>query len=218
MNARSQIFELTVEGRQIEEAVLSIFHTILFHRTVGKFNYKREGSYTIGTVGMSDVDCDFIDFTYIRCDSNELDVSLKRQVSAFKDALRTSDGPRNGLISLEFYQKRKGRWPFGMECVPWEIWTLKLSIVTLTNEHQRQICREKVGEALGEKIMCIAESMNKPDYVPKMPNQSELSKVFDIGLAQVQPYLHRINFQTAEVSSPSMSSTMKKLILDTFSY
>lgn len=32
MNARSHIFELTVETWQVEEALLSIFHPILFHR------------------------------------------------------------------------------------------------------------------------------------------------------------------------------------------
>jgi autophagy-related protein 101 len=37
MNARSQTFELTMEGRQIDEAVASIFHTVLFHRSLGKF-------------------------------------------------------------------------------------------------------------------------------------------------------------------------------------
>jgi hypothetical protein len=56
----------TVEGRQVDEAVASIFHTVLFHRSLGKFRYKQEGSYSVGTVGYEDVDCDFIDFTYVR--------------------------------------------------------------------------------------------------------------------------------------------------------
>ena len=30
-----------------------------------QFHYKQEGSYSIGTVGMVDVDCDFVDFTYV---------------------------------------------------------------------------------------------------------------------------------------------------------
>ena len=36
MNARSQTFEFAVEGRQIDEVVSCMFHTILFHRCVGK--------------------------------------------------------------------------------------------------------------------------------------------------------------------------------------
>ena len=30
-----------------------------------KFHYKQEGTYSIGTVGVEDVDCDFVDFTYV---------------------------------------------------------------------------------------------------------------------------------------------------------
>lgn len=36
MNARSQTFEFAVEGRQIDEVASCMFHTILFHRCVGK--------------------------------------------------------------------------------------------------------------------------------------------------------------------------------------
>lgn len=49
----------------MDEAVASIFHSVLFHRTLGKFCYKEEGNYSVGTVGYYDVDCDFIDFTYV---------------------------------------------------------------------------------------------------------------------------------------------------------
>lgn len=54
-----------LEGRQVEEAVTSLFHTLLFHRTLGKFHYKQEGNYCVGTVGFEDVECDFIDLTYV---------------------------------------------------------------------------------------------------------------------------------------------------------
>lgn len=54
-----------LEGRQVEEAVSSLFHTLLFHRTLGKFHYKQEGNYCVGTVGYEDADCDFVDLTYV---------------------------------------------------------------------------------------------------------------------------------------------------------
>lgn len=54
-----------VEGRQVDEAVLSLFHTLLFHRSTGKFHYKNNDTYAVGTIGFQDVDCDFIDFTYV---------------------------------------------------------------------------------------------------------------------------------------------------------
>ena len=55
------------ELRQAEEITAALFHTLLFHRSLGKFHYKQEGSYSVGTVGFKDVDCDFIDVTYVRC-------------------------------------------------------------------------------------------------------------------------------------------------------
>ena len=79
MNARSQVFEIAVEARQVEEAIaryflnilkvpqlfefifiFSIFHTVLFHRSFGKFTYQDDSSYIIGTIGYEDVDCDYI--------------------------------------------------------------------------------------------------------------------------------------------------------------
>ncbi|XP_071850972.1 autophagy-related protein 101-like [Apostichopus japonicus] len=102
MNARSQVFELTVESKQLEEVVNSIFHTILFHRTTGKIHYKQEGAFVIGTVCVVETDCDFVDMTYVRCNSPTLDKNLRREVSAFKDALRSTDvnaGLQSGQIN-----------------------------------------------------------------------------------------------------------------------
>ena len=45
---------------------------------------------------------------------------------------------------------------------------------------------------LGEKVMYIAETLNKHEYVPKMPNQSELDLVFDTSFSDVQPYLYKV--------------------------
>lgn len=113
MNARTETFELTVEGQQIEEAVASIFHTLLLHRTLGKFHYQAEGSYSIGTVGTEDIECNFIDLTYVRVNSSELSRTLDTQISAFKDFLRNEVEKQKagGYVCLEFYQKHKRQWP-----------------------------------------------------------------------------------------------------------
>ncbi|XP_074660285.1 autophagy-related protein 101-like [Tubulanus polymorphus] len=214
MNARTQVFELSVEGRQIEEVISSIFHTIVFHRTLGKFHYKQEGSYSIGTVGVIDVDCDFVDFTYVRTASCELNETIQREIQTFRDTLRNGESGC-GQISLEFYQKKRARWPFPAECIPWEVWTIRLEVIQLINEHERQICREKVGEILGEKITYIAEAMNRHEYVPKMPNQSELDLVFENAFSDVQPYLFKISHQTTGPQSLSVGTTMRKFIKDT---
>lgn len=219
MNARSQIFELTMEGRQVDEAVASIFHTVLFHRTLGKFVYSGEDSYSVGTVGYTDVDCDFIDLTYVCCTSRRLDQTLKREISGFSELLRGNEGGTGaGQISLEFFQRKKGRWLFQSECIPWEVWTIRLELISLDNEDQRQVCREKVGELLTDKIFYITEVMNRHEYLPKMPSQSELELIFDTSYRDVQPYLFKMHYSISGPSTgSSVGTTMKKLIKETLS-
>merc|ERR1712071_309587 len=108
------------------------------------------------------------------------DKLVHREASAFSECLRsreieTQGQARSGHISLTFYQIKKGR--LFSESIPWEVWNLSMEIVSLASEIDRQLYRERVGELLAEKIMYIAESMNRPSYVPKMPNQPELFKI-----------------------------------------
>lgn len=215
MNARGHVFELSVEGRQVDEVVQSLFHSLILHRTLGKFHYKQEGSYSIGTLGFVDEDCDFIDFTYVRVASDVLYKNVKREVTVFSESLSGNTSAVSGQISLEFYQRKRARWPFPAECIPWEVWTIKLDIISLSNEHQRQICREKLGELLAEKTLYIADIMNRHEYVPKMPSQSEVDLIFDTTYVDVQPYLHRISHQINGPSSSSVSTTMRKFLKDT---
>lgn len=215
MNARGHVFELSVEGRQVDEVVQSLFHSLILHRTLGKFHYKQEGSYSIGTLGFVDEDCDFIDFTYVRVASDVLYKNVKREVTVFSESLSGNTAAVSGQISLEFYQRKRARWPFPAECIPWEVWTIKLDIISLSNEHQRQICREKLGELLAEKTLYIADIMNRHEYVPKMPSQSEVDLIFDTTYVDVQPYLHRISHQINGPSSSSVSTTMRKFLKDT---
>ncbi len=51
-----------------------------------------------------------------------------------------------------------------------------------------------MSEQLGEKIMYIADNMNRHEYIPKMPNQSDLDLVFDTTFVDVQPYLFKVRF------------------------
>uniref|UniRef100_A0A0K8TQ73 Autophagy-related protein 101 n=1 Tax=Tabanus bromius TaxID=304241 RepID=A0A0K8TQ73_TABBR len=217
MNARSQVFDLTMEGRQVDEAVASIFHTVLFHRSLGKFMYTGDAAYSVGSVGYTDVDCNFIDFTYVCCTSQSLDRTLKQAISGFSEKLRSNDSSGTGQISLEFFQKKKNRWPFQPECIPWEVWTVRLDLIELHNEDERQICREKVSEMLTDKILYITEVMNRHDYVPKMPSQSELDLIFDTSYPDVQPYLFKFDFSTSGTTGHSVGNTMKKIIKETLS-
>lgn len=215
MNARAHVFELSVEGRQVDEVVQSLFHSLILQRTLGKFHYKQEGSYSIGTLGFVDEDCDFIDFTYVRVASDVLNRNVRKEVTVFSESLTGGTASASGQISLEFYQRKRARWPFPAECIPWEVWTIKLDIITLNNEHERQIFREKLAELLAEKTLYIADIMNRHEYVPKMPNHSELDLIFDTTYIDVQPYLHRISHQINGPASSSVSTTMRKFLKDT---
>lgn len=52
--------------------------------------------------------------------------------------MRGNDGPGSGQISLEFFQKKKNRWPFQPERIPWEVWTVRLELIKLNNEHGKE--------------------------------------------------------------------------------
>jgi Autophagy-related protein 101 len=43
-------------------------------------------------LGYMDVDCDFIDFTYVCCTSQSLDRTIKREISTFSEQLQSNEG------------------------------------------------------------------------------------------------------------------------------
>jgi autophagy-related protein 101 len=217
MNSRSHLFDIAVEASQVEEAIASIFHTVLFHRSFGKFTYQDDSSYIIGTIGYEDVDCDYIGgYTYVRAQSPGLDRTLRQELAAFSNDLRRNSGTDRGTgqVSLEFYQRKK-RWLVQAEDIPWEVWTVRCELVHLGNEHERLRLQEKVGEMLSEKVLFIAEEMNKHGFVPKMPSQADLELIFDTSYQDVQPYLFKISHATSMPTSPSMGTAVRRLIRDT---
>ena len=126
-----------------------------------------------------------------------------------------SNVSRSGQVSLEFYQKRPARWPFTPDNIPWEVWTIRTDLLHLTAETDRQHWQEHVGEMLSDKVMYIAEVMNRHDFVPKMPTQGDIELVFDTSFADVQPYLFKISYSTSGPNSPSVSTAVRKLFKDT---
>lgn len=87
MNARKNNLQLTVESRQIKDAICVAFHTILLNRTQGKYNYTSETNYKLGSIGFEESDCDQIDFTYIRVNSPTLVADVNLKISEFTDTL-----------------------------------------------------------------------------------------------------------------------------------
>lgn len=61
--------------------------------------------------------------------------------------------------------------------------------------------REYLGELVGDKVVLIAEVMNRQQYLPKIPAQSEVDLIFDTSYPDIQPYLFRVSFavQTTRV-------------------
>lgn len=133
-----------MEGRQVEEAMLAVLHTVLLHRSTGKFHYKKEGTYSIGTVGIQDVDCDFIDFTYVRVSSDELDRALRKVVGEFKVGVC---GPANGRWTWNMY--------FFTLAVCWTGWPFQRAESFLQGS-KGQMCQVLWGEVgsvcLGEHV------------------------------------------------------------------
>lgn len=225
MNANSYNIDIVVECGQVEETVKSLFHTILLHRTTGKFHYKHEGTYSIGTVGTEDIDCDYIDFTYVRVASETMSKIVAEHAALFCEQLQKNAGVdcAMGTITLEFYQKRRSRWPFNDESVPWEMWNLHITERMLQSEAERTIARETAGARLCEKVTSIVEAVGRYDFVPKMPTQSDLLLVFETSMPDVQPYLFKIrhNFgdvgytNTPDSKASNVGFTVRRLFRDT---
>ena len=118
---------------------------------------------------------------------------------------------------MEFFQRKRTRWPFPPENIPWEVWTVRLEIISLANETERLGWREKLGEVLCEKTLYICEMMNKEEFVPKMPNQSDLDLVFDTNFHDVQPHLFKVCHSTANIDNAGVTgvNTVRRLLKDT---
>ena len=54
--------------------------------------------------------------------------------------------------------------------------------------------REKLSDLLGEKVRQIIDIMDKPDYTPKLQNQSQLDTIYESDFKDIQPYLFRVSF------------------------
>jgi len=83
-------------------------------------------------------------FLKVRCASSSLSRTMNQYVMEFDQAIRdpnnvTENGVRGGQISLEFYNKKKVNWPFSPECLPWEVWTVRIEIKALRSEMGKRL-------------------------------------------------------------------------------
>lgn len=49
-----------------------------------------------------------------------------------------------------------------------------------------------MGDVLAEKVFDIVSAMNKYDFVPKIPSQTDVDLYFDTTYRDIQPYLFRV--------------------------
>lgn len=172
----------------------------------------------LGTLGFQDVDCEHIDHTYVRTQSDELDALLKRHVADFYEDLRHGGcATPAGQVSLEFFQKKK-KWPnpfAAEEQIPWEVWTVKTQIVRGGGvEFQKRLAG-----LLADKVMYVAEVVNRHEYVPIMYNKSNLDLIYDVSFADVQPYLFKVSHTCAEQpASPSVGTSIKRFVKDSLAF
>lgn len=214
MNTRKENLQFEVLPTQIPDTVSSVFNSILFLRSTGKFVFKDEGSYSIRPLNVVDETCNFVDLTYVRVDCNDFKASLMGEIERFNTLLRSSQS-QSGEIVLTFYQKKEKRWPFmSQECVPWEMWTLQLNLIHLPNEHERRDYGTQLAMMIGEKLLYITDSVSRDQFVPKNPNQSDMDNVFDVTYPHVQPYLFRID-TTLQTPQNTAMDTFKKFVKDT---
>ncbi|RCN25532.1 hypothetical protein ANCCAN_28755 [Ancylostoma caninum] len=95
-------------------------------------------------------------------------------------------------ISLEFFQRRPRPWPLPVEAVAWERWILFLDIFKANSYDDLARMRVSVAESVGEIVLQVCSSINRHQYLPKMPTKTELSNVFDSNLPDCQPYLFKV--------------------------
>ena len=126
MNATRHEFCVRLDDNQLEEASLCLLHTIIFHRTTGKYTGSDRG-FQIGSVGFRDVNCKQLPLTYVMTESNKLHESVQEHVTQF---VKQFNAGGSKVLNLEFFQKKRGRFWTGEEHIPWEVWQIRFSFVT----------------------------------------------------------------------------------------
>ena len=60
----------------------------------------------------------------------------------------------------------------------------------------------------------FATTFRHGDFLPKMPNEEDLDLVFDTTFSDIQPYLHRITYQTSS-DSTTVGHSVRKFFKET---
>ncbi|CAL8097870.1 unnamed protein product [Calicophoron daubneyi] len=201
MSCRDFSFQYTVEGPEVEEIVSSIFHTVLFHRTLPTLDFKGGAVSYNSYLGTRDVDCENFELAYVCVNSEKLISRVANAVNTFANNLRaeavSAGGEARGTINLEFAIHRKGTWGLGSEPSVWERWTVAVCIKHIPpaeRDHQRHPLEDQ----LRSDLLSILEQVNSPSsYMPSLgSSQAETEHIVEFSMPDISPYRFNINYAT----------------------
>lgn len=211
MNTKNHIIEIFCDHKQATDVAKAIIHSIVFFRSFGKFTYKHESSYSIGSLGFEQVDCQSLNFTYIRGSSSELASAIDAKLLEFTSKL--DERLRHAILLLEFYTKKPNRWPFNDTKIVWESWTVKITFTHAMNQNSfdRQFStRSNAEEALRRIMIDIVTLVNTDRPFPQMPTQSDFENTFDASYVNLQPYLFSLSWKICDISDKHASGQSPK--------
>ncbi|CAN4079611.1 unnamed protein product [Withania somnifera] len=153
-----QLKELGVELFEIQEVLLCIFHTIVFHRA-------------LGLVRPKDIDLELFDITYVQCGDVEVETKIDEKVTKFIDRVKKHPS-RKHQICVSFYEvKNKQTSWFTNQ-------------VEQSSLEERDARHSELELALHEVLFQIINfGSEKKDHIPSIPNLEGASFPFEITIA-----------------------------------
>ncbi|KJE90835.1 hypothetical protein CAOG_02077 [Capsaspora owczarzaki ATCC 30864] len=175
MNFEVHSLAITTDPSQTREAVSALLHTILFHREFGRAR-------------PVDVECESLDLTYVRVDSEEVAATVNEKVAQFAKMFETSGSSRSQL-SLSFYeiQRKKTLFNFKDEPVNWEQWNVIVTQRPFLSEAERASYSSALTSEIHRHVSTIIFICNsKQDHIPVVKNDTSVPFPFEIILPTVQ--------------------------------
>ncbi|OZC06434.1 hypothetical protein X798_06579 [Onchocerca flexuosa] len=215
MNARNHQFQLTVDEHQVRDAISTVFHTILLHRSVPKMHYTSEINFQLGSIGVEEVDCNTLNLSYVRVNSSKLVSCLHEEIDAFVQCIRHSI---ESVTAPRFYSP-----PPVSLLTHYGTPLLNANFFFFFFLEYWERMREEVADSVSEIVLKACSLISRPQYMPQMPARSEVTSIFDTSYFECQPYLFRIikhpldSGQSTESTLMTIgASAVKKMLRDTF--
>ncbi|KAG2620528.1 autophagy-related protein 101-like isoform X1 [Panicum virgatum] len=173
-----QLKELELELTEIRDVLRCILHTIFFHRT-------------LSLVRPKDVDCDFLEITYVQCGLPELEKEVDEKIDLFIAWVEKHPNRRSQvcLSFLDEKHKHPGWFVNKTERIYWEQWFISLHVMSpkrysksnsskgLSNIggdalEETSLRRAALESSINEVLFQIINFANeKKDHIPAIPDR-----------------------------------------------